>query len=71
MLKVNKESKFLELIWRCDKCGGQEVLARNQSESFVAVSFDPPTIMSCCGNTEEIGHIEAVVNDDGTVEISK
>lgn len=71
MLKVNKRPDFLELIWRCDKCGREEVLARNQSENFVAVSFDPPVVMSCCGVTEEIGLVEAVVQEDGTVSITR
>ncbi len=71
MLKVNKKSEILELFWCCDNCGKQELLASNQSENFVAVSFDPPIIMNCCDSTEEIGHVEAVVHDDGKVEISK
>ena len=69
MLTVDKELGVLKLIWKCDECGKTELLARNQSESFVAVSFDPPISMECCGNTESIGNIEASVLEDGKVKI--
>ena len=69
MLTVDKEPEILKLIWKCEKCGKAELLAENQSENFVAVSFDPPISMDCCGGTEAIGNVEATVLEDGKVQI--
>ena len=69
MLTVDKEPEILKLIWRYEKCGKNEILVENQSQSFVACSFDPPISMECCGGTEAIGNVEATVLEDGKVQI--
>lgn len=71
MISVNQFSVYTELVWKCDSCGKEKILGHNNSDHFVAASFEPPLVMKCCGNTETIGHVEAIKNEDGNFDIFK
>jgi hypothetical protein len=71
MIKVNQIPGYTELVWNCDSCGKEKILSHNNSDDFVAVSFEQPLVMKCCGNTETIGHVEAIKQGDGRFSIIK